>query len=281
MVGSAPQNQFKGTASPTVARVAPPVGRLAIVADGNSPDPDDIGATAMILGLLRAAELTDRLVHLSHSCDLVPVERISAADELRRQQVMDRVCREGVAQFGPFDNLKKWYNCRTEQDAAVNDLRDAINASSAKNPLWIVEAGEPDVIGFALERADAERRKFVHVISHHPANDNAGDYFSWSQILALGVREHQIGDQNVGLRSDVPAWDWAKDHRCPAIRWIWTQLACAEQDTVVGFQKNHFDCSDAGMVYWWITGADKGGNSRATIRDIAVMLRRLDNECGD
>lgn len=34
-------------------------------------------------------------------------------------------------------------------DKAIEDLAKAINASTVKYPLWIVEAGEPDLIGLA------------------------------------------------------------------------------------------------------------------------------------
>lgn len=255
--------------------VRAPVGRLAVVADGNSPDPDDIGATAVMFGLLNAADLRERLVHFSHSCDLKPTTRIPAADELRRQKVMQKICTEGVDAFGPFPNLAEFINCRTRQRAAVNDLRDAINDSSGSNPLWIIEAGEPDIIGFALRAAEPKKRRHVHVVSHHPANDNAGDYFSWQQILDFGVQEHQIGDQNVGLQTKPNKWDWAKGHRDSQMRWIWKQLAYAEQDGVVKFQTGKFDCSDAGMVYWWITGASDGGNKHATPVEIAAMLQRV------
>ena len=54
-------------------RINPPFGRIAIVADGNSPDPGDIGGTAVSIALLRAVSMADRLVHYSHSCDLVRV----------------------------------------------------------------------------------------------------------------------------------------------------------------------------------------------------------------
>lgn len=57
--------------------VNPPAGKIAIIADGNSPDPDDLGGTAVTLALLRAAGLEKRLVHYSHSCDLVRPDRIS------------------------------------------------------------------------------------------------------------------------------------------------------------------------------------------------------------
>jgi hypothetical protein len=255
--------------------IQPPAGRLAIVVDGNSPDPDDIGATAVIFGLLNASGLKDRLVHLSHSCDLKPIDRISVTDELRRQKVLHQLCTDGVSQFGPFNSLEKYFNCRTQQKAAVDDLRDAINKSSQDDPLWIIEAGEPDVIGYALQAAIPSQRQFVHVVSHHPANDNSGDFFAWQQILEFGVKEHQIGDQNVGLQTAINSWDWAQQHRDPGIKWIWKQLAYAEQDGVVKFQTNKFDCSDAGMVYWWITGANRGGNAFATPQEIREMLKRV------
>jgi len=266
--------------STSAALIKPPVGRLAIVADGNSPDPDDIGATAVMFGILSGAGLQDRVVHLSHSCDLVKASNISAADELRRQRVLHQLCADGISYFGPLSSLADYYNCRSNQTAAVNDLRDAINASSASDPLWIIEAGEPDIIGYALEAATASKRQYVHVVSHHPANDNSGDYFTWAEILAFGVTEHQIGDQNVGLQVLISSglWDWAENHTNPGIAWIWDRLKYAEQDGVVGFQTGKFDCSDAGMIYWWITGANAGGNRNSTPVEIRNMLLHVSGE---
>lgn len=257
--------------------IKPPKGRLAVVIDGNSPDPDDVGATPVMFGLLKQANLTERLVHLSHSCDLDPfknkgVQRIDAKNERRRQNILHELSGKGTEIFGPFNNLKDFYNCRINQNAARDDLRDAINASSANDPLWIVEAGEPDLIGYALEVANPEARKYVNIISHHPANDNSGDYFTWQQILDFGITQYQIGDQNVGLQTPMYPWDWAKNHKNEGINYIWQMLAYAEQDGVVKFQTNKFDCSDAGMVYWWITGANNGGNNSATAEDMKDML---------
>jgi len=268
---------FSSCAEKSAADISPPIGRLALVIDGNSPDPDDIGATPTMLGLLSKAGLNDRLVHLSHSCDLDPFknkgkQRIDAPNELRRQKILHELSGKSLELFGPFNNLTTYYNCRTDQQGAVNDLRDAINASTAEDPLWIIEAGEPDVIGYALEASKPSSRQHVHVVSHHPANDDSGDYFTWQQILDFGVSEHQIGDQNVGLQTPTQVWDWAKKHHHPGIAHIWEMLAYAEQDDVVKFQTNKFDCSDAGMVYWWITGANGGGNKSSTPSDIKKML---------
>lgn len=168
-----------------------------MVADGNSPDPDDIGATAVILGILNGAALRDRLMPLSHSCDLDPFRnpgkrRIDAANERRLQDKLDALCGEGTGLFGPFDNLRDYFNCRTEREAAVNDMRDAINASSAEDPLWIIEAGEPDVIGYALGAASAPKREFLYVVSHHPVDDNSGDFFVGAEF---GVRGNRAPDR--------------------------------------------------------------------------------------
>ncbi|WP_252736833.1 MULTISPECIES: hypothetical protein [unclassified Psychrosphaera] len=261
----------------TLDKVNPPSGRIAIIADGNSPDPDDIGATPVIFGLLKQSGLAERLVHVSHSCDLDPFRnkakhQIDKSNEARRQKVLHQLAGESVKLFGPFENLRNYYNCRVDQQGATQDLVDAINASTEQDPLWIIEAGEPDLIGYALQQSNKSKHQYLHVVSHHPANDNSGDYFEWQQILDFGVTEHQIGDQNVTLQTPIHHWDWAKEHQHLGFRFIWEMLAYAEQDGIVPFQANKFDCSDAGMVYWWITGANVGGNNFATPADIKKML---------
>ena len=257
--------------------IKPPKGRLAIVADGNSPDPDDIGATAVMFGIISKAKQNDRLVHLSHSCDLDPFKSkgkqvIGKQDELRRQRKLEDLSDEGIKLYGPFKNLRNHYNCRDDQAGATRDLREAIDASTANNPLWIVEAGEPDLIGYALRAANQSARKHVHIVSHHPANDNSGDFFTWREILDFGVQEHQIGDQNVKLQTSTDVWDWAKSHKDKGIAYIWEMLDYAERDGVVNFQNNRFDCSDAGMVYWWLTGANQGGDKASTPKDMKTLL---------
>ncbi|MFY0652815.1 MAG: hypothetical protein JXQ96_12305 [Cyclobacteriaceae bacterium] len=54
----------------------PPAGRIAIVADENLPDPDDLGGTTISIAVLRATGLEDRLVHYSYSC----LKKASVAD---------------------------------------------------------------------------------------------------------------------------------------------------------------------------------------------------------
>ncbi|UMB54121.1 hypothetical protein MKD41_01265 [Lutibacter sp. A64] len=248
-----------------------PAGRIAVVADGNSPDPDDLGGTAVSLALLRAAGLEDRLVHYSHSCDLVVLKRISEAAEFERHAMMQITCDGTARRWGGFEHIT-FLDAKWQLDKTIKDLRDAINASSENDPLWIVEAGEPDIIGFALQAAKKEKHKYVKVITHHPANDNAGDFFKWQEILDFGVEEVRIPDQNINLKVKESEWDWAMNHADDRIQFVWLMGKMAEVDDVVKFQKGKWDCSDAGMVLYWITGATQGGLEAGSVENVKSML---------
>ena len=252
-------------------KIDPPSGRIAIVADGNSPDPDDLGGTAVSIAMLRAAGLEDRLVHYSHSCDLVRGSRISEKAEKERHALMQSSCDITARRWGGFESLT-FYDALWEKDETIRDLTKAINASTREDPLWIVEAGEPDIIGFALDATPEEKHRYVKVITHHPANDNAGDFYSWQQILDFGIEEVRIPDQNKKLKVDLSEWDWAKEHPDSRIQQVWLQGKIAEVDNVVGFQKGKWDCSDAGMILYWITGATSGGLEQGTVGDIRALL---------
>jgi len=259
------------TAELGIPTINPPGGRVAIVADGNSPDPDDLGGTAVSIALLRASGLENRLVHYSHSCDLVRDNRISEAAEKERHALMQAACDVTARRWGGFDGLT-FLDAKWQQEKTVKDLSTAINASSKEDPLWIIEAGEPDIIGMALAASKKSKHKYVKVITHHPANDDAGDFYTWQQILDFGVEEVRIPDQNTYLKVALPEWDWAKNHLDPRMQWVWIQGKIAEVDDVVTFQKGKWDCSDAGMVLYWITGATNGGLTLGTVNDIKKIL---------
>tara|TARA_R110002095_G_scaffold127916_4_gene110864 strand:+ start:3689 stop:4558 length:870 start_codon:yes stop_codon:yes gene_type:complete len=251
--------------------INPPVGRIAIVADGNSPDPDDLGGTAISIALLKASGLEDRLVHYSHSCDLVRDDRISEKAEKERHHLMQVACDMTARRWGGFGNLT-FYDAIWQKDETINDLCWAINASTANDPLWIIEAGEPDIIGMALKKTPKEKHQYVKVVTHHPANDNAGDFYTWQQILDFGIEEVRIPDQNINLKLDHEQWDWAKNHADPRIRLIWTIGNIAELDNIVNFQKGKWDCSDAGMVLYWITGANVNDGLEAGSMSVVKTL---------
>ncbi len=263
----------------------PPKGRVAYIADGNSPDPDDVGGNPATLALFRAMGHEKRLVHFGHSCDLVHNQQnISVAQELERQKVMQEGAEKTVQLWGGFEHLTIWnykalYNQSKEKNASIKHLTDLVNASTADDPLWMIMAGEPDVLYFAIKDAEPAKRKFVTIITHHPANDNSGDFYNLSDITKdFSIASVDIGDQNVKLQTPKARWDWAKNHTDPRIRHIWEQGDWAERDNVVTFQKGKFDISDAGMAYYWLTGATSGGNKEATPEDFkAAYLKFIEN----
>ncbi|GAA4957913.1 hypothetical protein [Algibacter aquimarinus] len=256
----------------TKPEINAPKGRIAVVADGNSPDPDDLGGTAITLALLRATGLENTLVHYSHSCDIVRVNRISEKAEMERHALMQSVCDVTARRWGGFDGIK-FLDAKWNIDETIKDLAKAINASTAEDPLWIIEAGEPDIIGFALDASSKDKHKHVKVITHHPANDDAGDFYTWQQILDFGVEEVRIPDQNIKLKVNIAEWDWARDHSDPRLQQVWLYGKMAEVDDVVKFQKGKWDCSDAGMILYWITGANtKNGLKQGTVKDVKAIL---------
>ena len=258
--------------------IRPPLGRIAVVADGNSPDPDDLGGTAVSIALLRASGLENRVVHYSHSCDLVRVKRISEQAEKERHALMQSACDVTARRWGGFDGLT-FLDAKWQQEETVKDLAKAINNSTAQDPLWIIEAGEPDIIGYALAASKKRKHKFVKVITHHPANDDAGDFYTWQQILDFRVEEVRIPDQNIKLKVNLSQWDWAKNHPDPRIQWVWLQGKIAEVDDVVKFQKGKWDCSDAGMILYWITGANvNDGLEQGTVADVQNLLLNFINK---
>lgn len=86
--------------------INPPAGRIAIVADGNSPDLDDLGGTAVTLALLRAAGLEERLVHYSHSCDIVLKKSINPEAEKERHLMMQLTCDGTARRWGGFSHIE-------------------------------------------------------------------------------------------------------------------------------------------------------------------------------
>lgn len=239
---------------------------IAVVADGNSPDPDDIGATAVSLALLKSFGVENDLVYYSHSCDLDPFsgsrQTITPQQELNRQQLMQTSCDGTASRWTGFDHIA-FYNCRTQRTLATDKLTEVINAATSIKPLAIILAGEPDIIYDAVQSAQPEKRQFVTIVSHHIANeesaDEAGKNISDLERNFTAVTVDRIPDQNTGLKTDLSTWHWARDHSDSRIQWLWEQGKIAEQDGVVRFQTGFFDCSDAGMVYYQITGNSTPG----------------------
>lgn len=240
--------------------IDPPKGRIAISADGNAHDPDDWLATPLALAMIDAAGLSDRLVHLDYANELGPPNKKS---KLKR---IHQAVRGGVERFGFSRDIA--FNDQTQLDKSLANLAQAINESTAKDPLWIIAQGPMETVWRGLDQAKAGKRQHVHVVSHSDWNNNhthpPETTHTWDDLKAdfeaEGVTFHRIRDQNSARQSDnmdrdmnspKKHWHWLRDADREDWRWLYRQNA-----------KQQFDASDAGMTYWWLTGGPNGGDQQ-------------------
>jgi len=256
-----------------VEEAAPPAfwGRIAISADGNEHNCDDITATAMTIALLATTGNAHRLVYYGYSDHLRSTGRDSTCNGGNREEEMRIFAVETATCWGGF-NTGVFYNAKQHTTAAVNALAAQINQSSASQPLWIIAAGSMEVVGRALAASDASRRPFVTVVSHSTWNDfhaEEPDHGQWNfdeLESILGAHTYHLIDQNDGLKASPTDYLWLRDAADPKLRWLW------DRHIVSGLA--HFDPSDAGMVYWLLHGGPHGGDQHATPHKLKTILTR-------
>ncbi|MHC4702551.1 MAG: hypothetical protein ACYTFQ_18465, partial [Planctomycetota bacterium] len=137
-------------------------GRIAFSSDGNYNDEDDWGAFPVAVAMLDACGLTDKLVHVDYSNILVENDQ-RFYDEME-VSVLGAAERYNIPRSILFD-------CQKDLDATVESIKNAINASSADNPLYYVLAGPMEVPYMGIVKSDPAKRKFVYCISHNSWND--------------------------------------------------------------------------------------------------------------
>ncbi|HUE82956.1 MAG TPA: hypothetical protein VMM84_12655 [Pyrinomonadaceae bacterium] len=260
-------------------------GRIAISADGNEHDCDDITATAVSVALLARSGNASKLVYYGHSDHIWSTGLYGGGCAGgNRETEMELSSLETARLWGGF-NESVFINAKAHTATAVSRLTAQINASTASDPLWIVGAGPMQVIGMALAASDPSRRQYVTVLSHSEwnnlhskspsTNENEHSHTGYSPLWVfselgsvLGARLVQIIDQNPGLQRPQSEFYWLRDSSDPRLRRLW------DRHVVSGTNANAqgFDCSDAGMIYWLITGGNNGGDQHATPAKLRAVL---------
>ena len=266
------------TPTPTPTPTTPPapaptpsalLGRIAISSDGNDHDCDDITATPMSLALLAKSGNASRLVYYGHSDHIWSTGTDGVCGGGNREEEMRISSEETARRWGGFD-LGVFINAKANTATAVSALANQINLSSASNPLWIVGAGPMEVIGRALAASDPTKRQFVFVISHSEWNDYHAEqpgHGTWNfQELnsILGANIKSIVDQNQGLTVPAIHYTWLQQSSDTRLNWLW------QRHLASGLP--YFDPSDAGMIYYLITGGLNGGDQNATVAKVKAML---------
>ncbi len=225
-----------------------PVARIAVSADGNMHDADDICASPMIVAMIGKTGNQAKLVHYDYANHYW--QSTAASEEAMRTSVVDT-----ASQWGGFSPV--FFNATQQRDAAVAHLAAEINKSTADDPLVILGLGPQQTVGMAVAQSDKTRRGYVTLMSHSTWNDNhATKYgaseglpsplYSYTKIGTMGVKVLHMIDQNPGTNRPYSEYYWLRDSADPKLRWLW--------DRGVAAGKSTFDCSDAGVMYCYLTG---------------------------
>ena len=254
------------------AQINYPGGRIALTFDGNLHDQDDWGASAFSLALIDAADLNDRVVHIDIN------NHLSQTNNNWESQMRTSIY--GAAERYSF-NRNLIYDHKANSDAAVNHLASEINQSSSSKALWIIAAGPMETVWRSLNQADSEKLKFVKVVTHswwnneHDVSNHGGNgqlIHNWLDLVddfqGKGVSFIRIEDQNhsngqYDFNTPRQNWEWLKNSDNADYRWLYSRDSFS----------NKFDVSDAGMVYWLLTGGTSGGCQNCGWREVKELFK--------
>jgi hypothetical protein len=256
-------------------------GRIVISSDGNEHDHDDWAATPLSLALISAKGLQDKLSlyifsdHIWGSNYEHPgVDGVTPYEQMKISAV------DGGKVFG-FKNTR--FICGVDNpEIAYEALKVEINKSSEDNPLFIIECGPVHVIGEAISRADASKRKFVTIITMlncwndyhadkpYPWENHSGWTLpeiaeKFSSPSDGGLKIVSILNQNQFLKSNWKEYEWlvkAPERNNPYYSdgsWKWLFYRLCMSIKPVSETENYYaiDASDAGKVVFLLTGIEK------------------------
>jgi len=243
-------------------------GRIAFSSDGNYNDEDDWGAFPVAIAMLDSFGITEKLVHVDY-CNIL------AKNDSRFYREMV----ESVLGSAEKYNISRsiLFDCQKDLDGAVDSIKNAINGSSADNPLYYVLAGPMEVPFLGIEKSDPDKRKYVYCISHSGWNDGytRGDQdlhnHNKRDVIPSGINWIQCKDGNrnlarpggVGKKSTPEQWSlyhWLRDSSDSRLKWIFTRLEA----------EGRADISDSTMTYFLLTGDEDA--------DLAKLESLLDDK---
>jgi hypothetical protein len=227
-------------------------GRIAFSSDGNYNDEDDWGAFPVAVAILNSFGVTDKLVHVDYS-------NILAKNDPRFYREMTESVLGSAQRYGISHSVM--FDCQKDLDGAIESIKNAINASSADNPLYYILAGPMEVPFLGIEKSNPDKRKYVYCISHNSWNDgytrDDQDLHNHNKrdVIPFGINWIQVKDGNrnlahpggVGRKSTPEQWrlyHWLRNSSDSRLKWIFTRLQA----------ELRADISDSTMTYFLLTG---------------------------
>jgi hypothetical protein len=243
-----------------------PAGRIAISSDGNLHDSDDWGATAFSLAFISYAGLADRFVHYDYNNHL-------GESRASWEAIMTDAAKGGAKRFG-LDVSRVFDDQKQKAEAIANFVKEA-EKNTDGNPLWLICAGPMQMAYEMIEASPANKRQFIFTISHGTWNEvhvHGECQKTWDDMKKdfPTVTYYDIIDQNTSngendFQSHISNWFWLRDSSNPNWQWLYNLDDTHQVDELENWKsdtKEKFDISDAGMIFWLITGGPDGGNDK-------------------
>ncbi len=221
--------------------------------DGNNNDEDDIAAMPIAAVLSAAAGITDRMTffygnNIAERNDDRQLAKLDDSAAFSRSL--------GIDAYGYQDDI-----------AGTTDTLVALLESGQK--VLMIEGGPMEAAYRALEQTDPQYHANIRLLSHSSWNENRDtinrpgqtEARTWSDIAQdfPGVQQVDIRDQNWGNNNDQGfnnnGWNAMDGSDAPLIA---EARAAMEGATVTGNGIKKNDASDAGMLWYALTGAEDG-----------------------
>lgn len=221
--------------------------RYALLCDGNIHDRDDIVALPVAMAIFSAGGKAGQVVYIEHSNHFWK----NNGSQYSAMQQSAKLVWPGFDQVLVAD-------AKANATSAASSLTEFINHSTARNPLVVIAGGPMQTIGMALSQSSPAARRYVTVVSHSTWNNNhttriasreglQGPRYSFADLEEMGANTVQIHDQNGNINGTYSQYSWLKQGDSK-MQWLW------DRGQVAG--KGNFDISDAGAVFYALTGDD-------------------------
>lgn len=279
---------FAGTAA---AQVNPFEGRIAISADGNAHDRDDIGASPLGLLILEHAGMKGKLVHYGYNSHVWFDGKDGMTAQLRQKQRADmtKSIKDAQSMFGYPSGVFR--NIRENPSGAYNHLRDQMRiAANDKVRLYVLVGGPYHHVCEALKQVPANQRDYITIVNHgdsnplHTHNNPTGCTVPQSAFNSgkfMGARFVDIRNQN-GVPNAVNA-DGFKNPYTLWTPWMTKSRNDKQLENRLKFVHSRMklsfpdkaDVSDAGMVWYMVTGGPaRGGQQNGNPKDLEAFFNR-------
>ncbi len=256
-------------------------GRIAMSNDGNSYDWDDVFAVAMYWGMLTSFGVQDKVVHWDICDNMEKNESQKLAEEIKSG--------EGWKYFTGFADASTFlFNCQTQLPAALANFKKEAEKSTVNDPLYLICAGPMEVPWRLINNVDPAYRKYITCISHSDWNETFtanNSTHTWAKMKSdfgpQGVTFIDTYGQNNLLGTDVHDFSWLKTMPSGTCispsAWSWV----ASRDLKGAEGKGKWDCSDAGMLWYLLTGNDHGTGAMIKERFLNPICKVSDPDDSD